>query len=243
MTSDGIGDRFQRETRYTRNGPQPGKAFLAERPEPFKAYPHARRVELPEPARGDTLPLIEAIQQRGSVRRFAADPLPLRDLSFLLWCSGGVREVSRGFAFRTVPSAGGLYPIETYVVANDIAGLDRGVWHYNILAHSLELVREGDLREKAASAALGQGMAGEAPALFVWTAVLGRTLQKYGQRGYRYVYLDAGHVAGNLCLAAVSIGLGSCQIGALYDDESNDLVGVDGERESVVFMSAVGRPA
>ena len=85
-------------------------------------------------------------------------------------------------------------------------------------------------------------MAYSANVVFIWTAVFQRSKWKYDQRAYRYVYLDAGHIAQNLALAAVSLGLGTCQIGALYDEEVNTLISVDGEEESVVYMSAVGQP-
>lgn len=89
---------------------------------------------------------------------------------------------------------------------------------------------------------MGQRMCATSDVVFVWTAVFARSTWKYGQRAYRYIYLDAGHVAQNLALGAVSLGLGSCQVAALYDDEVNQLVGVDGESESVLYMSIVGRP-
>jgi SagB-type dehydrogenase family enzyme len=85
-------------------------------------------------------------------------------------------------------------------------------------------------------------MAYAANAVFIWTAVFERAKWKYRQRAYRYVYLDAGHIAGNLALAATALGLGSCQIAALYDDEVNEMLHLDGERESVLYMSVVGRP-
>jgi SagB-type dehydrogenase family enzyme len=82
----------------------------------------------------------------------------------------------------------------------------------------------------------------EAPAIFVWTAIFERSKWKYKQRAYRYVYLDAGHIAQNLALAAVSIELGSCQIGAIFDEEVNALIGVDGVNESAIYLSLVGHP-
>ncbi len=93
-----------------------------------------------------------------------------------------------------------------------------------------------------ARAALDQGMAAEANAVFAWTALFERSKWKYRQRAFRYVYLDAGHIAQNLALAAVSLGLGSCQIAALYDDEVNSLLGVDGTEESILYLSVVGHP-
>lgn len=93
-----------------------------------------------------------------------------------------------------------------------------------------------------AHAALDQDMAYSANVVFVWTALFERSKWKYKQRAYRYVYLDAGHIAENLALAAVALGLGTCQIGALYDDEVNELVDIDGEEESILYMSTVGHP-
>ena len=93
-----------------------------------------------------------------------------------------------------------------------------------------------------AHSALDQDMAYSANVVFVWTALFERSKWKYKQRAYRYVYLDAGHIAENLALAAVSLGLGTCQIGALYDEEVNALIGIDGERESILYMSTVGYP-
>jgi SagB-type dehydrogenase family enzyme len=85
-------------------------------------------------------------------------------------------------------------------------------------------------------------MCRDAPGAFVWTAIFERSKWKYKQRAYRYVYLDAGHIAQNLALAATSIGLGSCQIGAIFDDEVNAIIGVDGINESAIYLSVVGHP-
>ena len=106
----------------------------------------------------------------------------------------------------------------------------------------MEQLSAGDYRVPVARVALDQGMAAQANVVFVWTAVFPRSKWKYRQRAYRYVYLDAGHLAQNLALAAVALGLGSCQIAALYDDEANALLGVDGKEESTIYMTVVGRP-
>ncbi|MFQ6038793.1 MAG: SagB/ThcOx family dehydrogenase, partial [Candidatus Aminicenantales bacterium] len=163
-------------------------------------------------------------------------------LSQLLWATQGITREEMGFAFRVCPSAGALYPVETYVVLHKVKGLDPGIYHYAVLDHHLERIKSGDFRMPVARAALDQDMAFAASAVFVWTAVFGRAKWKYGQRAYRYVYLDAGHIAQNLALAAVGLNLGTCQIGALYDEEVNALLEVDGVEESVVYMSVVGHP-
>jgi SagB-type dehydrogenase family enzyme len=161
-------------------------------------------------------------------------------LSYLLWAStGGLRQEGE-ILFRTASSAGALYPIETYVVVNRVEGVEAGVYHYSVRRHGLETVRLGEYGAAAGHGALGQMMCAELGAVFIWTAIFERSKWKYDQRAYRYVYLDAGHIAQNLALAAVSMGLGSCQIGALYDDEINEIVQVDGVEESVVYMSVVG---
>jgi SagB-type dehydrogenase family enzyme len=147
------------------------------------------------------------------------------------------------YALRTAPSAGALYPVETYLSVQAVEGVESGIYHYGVQSHELELLRKGDFREAVALAALDQGFLAEAAAVFAWTAVFARSKWKYKERAFRYVYLDAGQIAQNLALAAVALGLGSCQVAALYDDEVNAVLGVDGKEESILYMTAVGRPA
>ena len=163
-------------------------------------------------------------------------------MSFLLWASTGVQRSEHGYDFRTAPSAGALYPIETYIIINKGEGLEKGLYHYNIQSHALERLKVGDFGEEAAHAALEQEVCMEAPVVFIWTAIFERSKWKYRQRAYRYIYLDAGHIAQNLALSATSIGLGSCQIGAFFDEEINKIVGVEGIEESAIYLSAVGHP-
>jgi SagB-type dehydrogenase family enzyme len=146
------------------------------------------------------------------------------------------------FEFRACPSAGALYPVETYLVLNNVTDINPGIYHYAIQSHNLEQLQKGDFRLKIAQAALDQDMAFAAGAVFVWTALFARAKWKYEQRAYRYVYLDAGHIAQNCALAAVALDLGTCQIAALYDEEVNVLLGIDGQEESVLYMSVVGHP-
>jgi SagB-type dehydrogenase family enzyme len=143
---------------------------------------------------------------------------------------------------RAAPSAGALYPIESYVVVHAVDGVETGVHHYDVEHHRLELVRAGDLRRPLADAAGGQPIAREAAAVFVWSAVFDRCKIKYGQRAYRYVYLDAGHIAQNLALAAVGLGLVSCPMAAFFDDEIESIIGADGEEEGAIYLTAVARP-
>jgi SagB-type dehydrogenase family enzyme len=239
----GIGQRFQQETKYRPDQPPRATTRWTARPEPYKAYPDSAKVVLPslEPDGRKTLDAL--LNERKSVRRFRPAPVSLAQLSYLIWASTGIQRTEQGYEFRTAPSAGALYPIETYIIANRVSDLEPGVYHYGIRNHELERLQTGDMRPRIVAAALGQEMCGQAPAVFVWTAIFARTKWKYAERAYRYIYLDAGHIAENLALAAVSLDLGTCPIGALFDDEVNELLEADGTDESVVYMSVVGVPA
>ncbi len=216
-----------------------------DRPALYKTYPDSRRVMLLPPEEfGDFQchDFQHLLWNRKSVRKFSEKPLDIGELSVLLWASTGIHRENRGRDFRTVPSAGAQFPIETYIVVHDVTGLDRGVYHYNIKDHCLELLREGDFRENIIAANLGQKMSGYCPVIFVWTAIFARTCWRYGERGFRYIYLDAGHQGHALALAAHSLDMATTQIGAYLDDEVNKVIGVDGEQESTVYQSVVGYP-
>ena len=123
---------------------------------------------------------------------------------------------------------------------NKVKEIPKGIYHYSIKDHALEELKTGDFGSKISHAALEQDMCKYASVVIIWTAIFNRSKWKYGERAYRYIYLDAGHIAENLALASTSLGLGSCQIAALFDDEVNELIGVDGIEESVIYMSVIG---
>jgi len=242
MTDPHVGDRFQHRTKYERGELRGGRLDWASKPPTYKRYPQAPTIALSEPTTEDGVPIWDVLRRRRSERRFRDAPLEASDLSQLLWAAQGITRQGHGADFRTAPSAGALYPVETYLVSHAVEGIDAGLYHYDIQHHQLEQLRVGDLRAEIARAALDQRMAAQANVVFVWTAIFPRSKWKYKQRAYRYVYLDAGHIAQNLALAAVALGLGSCQIAALYDDEANELLGVDGIDESTIYMTVVGSP-
>jgi len=235
-----VGDDFQTETKYARNKLLGDHLNWASKPETYRSYPSSKLVQLPTKIEEAKTPLSEVLHKRKSVRTFSSKSMSLADLAFLLWSSTGIQRVENGYEFRTAPSAGALYPIETYLVVNNVEGLESGIYHYNIQNHTLEELKTGSLGGVLAHAALDQKMCSSASVVFVWTAIFQRSKWKYSQRAYRYVYFDAGHIAGNLALAAVSINLGSCEIGAFFDDEVNSLVGVDGKEESAMLLCTVG---
>jgi SagB-type dehydrogenase family enzyme len=234
-----IGDRFQQETKNTRD--TLGNSFdFYNKPDLYKIYPQAKRILLEKPCIVSKLTLDDVLKKRKSIRDFSDKPISLKYLSFLLWASTGIQRIEFGYNYRTAPSAGALYPIETYLVVNNVEGIKKGIYHYALKEHALEELKLGDFSIDIAKAALDQDMCSTAGVVFVWTAIFNRSKCKYGQRAYRYIYLDCGHIAENLALAATSINLGSCQIAALYDDEVNKIVGIDGVEESVIYMSIVG---
>jgi SagB-type dehydrogenase family enzyme len=238
----GIGDRFQQETHYVRDQLPGGTLDWSGKPETYKRYPASPRLSLPAPETRSGPPLWDVFAARRSVREFSERPMTDRQLSQILWAAQGITAERFGFAFRATPSAGALYPVETYLVANNVEKIPRGVYHYAVEDHCLEQVRKGDFRVTVARAALDQKVAYDAHFVLVWTAVFERCKWKYKQRAYRYIYLDAGHIAQSVALAAVAEQLGSCQIGAIYDEEANALLGVDGVQESTIYMSVVGIP-
>lgn len=160
--------------------------------------------------------LEKTLAQRRSVRDFRGDPVTLVELSQILWAAQGVTN-SRGF--RTAPSAGALYPLEVFVVAGRVDGLASGVYRYKPAGHELLRVFEGDRRGDLASSALNQSWVKDAPACIVIAAVFDRTTGKYRERGVRYVHMEAGHAAQNVCLQAVALGLGTVVVGAFQDRE------------------------
>jgi len=242
MMGKTVGDDFQTETKYVRNKSLGSNLNWAKKPETYKSYPSSKTISLPSQLQKTTLSFTEVLRKRRSIRAFSNQPLSKVDLAFLLWASTGVRRRERGYEFRTAPSAGALYPIETYIAANNVEEVEKGIYHYNIKNHSLEEVKAGNFGDEIAHAALDQNMCATASAVFIWAAIFERSKWKYSQRAYRYVYLDAGHIAENLALAATSINCGSCNVGAFFDDEINSIVGIDGNEESAICLSVVGLP-
>ncbi len=210
-------------------------------PLPRKTYPAAPKVPLPDPRRARGLSLEEAVEVRRSVRHYADVPLTLEELSRLLHAAQGITEPR--FGFRAAPSAGALYPIELYVVVHRVAGLEMGIYHYAPHEHQLERVQSGDFRARIVAVGIGQDFLGTAGVCLVLTAVFQRTRWRYRERTYRYVLLEAGHIGQNIYLAATSMGMGACAVGAFLDDAVNELLGVDGEQEAALYILSVGKRA
>ena len=194
-------------------------------------------VSLPPARPASAVSVEEALARRRAVREFADTGLSLADVAQLVWAAQGITH-SEGR--RTAPSAGALYPLEVFVIAGNVAGLPAGVYHYEPKAHRLAGTVSGDLRRGLASAALHQAWIADAPAIIVVAAVHRWTRAKYGDRAERYVPIEAGHAAQNLCLQAVALGLGTTIVGAFADAEVKRLLGF-AEEEPLVLIP-VGTP-
>ncbi len=209
-------------------------------PEQYKTYPGSKRIPLPEPA-PMPMPVQDVIDRRRSIRDYRSTPLSLAQLSALLHAAQGITEPT--YPKRAAPSAGALYPIETYAIVNRVEGLEPGIYHYAVLDHALELVSTGDKRRDIALACLDQEHASTAGVVIVLSAIFQRERWKYQGRAYRYILMEAGHVGQNIYLAATALGLGACAIGAFYDDQLNEMLGIDGEEEAALYVLTVGVPA
>lgn len=198
------------------------------------SLPHLGDISLPP------LDLRDAIASRRTIRSFTRDPIQLTALSYLLWASSSITGDS--IMYWAAPSAGTLHPVDTYLAVQQIEGLTPGVWRYHPNLHALELIIAGT----APVAALGrvcmmQPAVLRASFVFFWAATPYRTVWKYGLRGYRDIFLDAGHICQNCYLAAEQCRLGLCAIGAFYDDDAAAALHLSADQH-LLYAAACGVP-
>ncbi|NLF40204.1 SagB/ThcOx family dehydrogenase [bacterium] len=207
----------------------------------------ARVIALPDAASLPPAPvdMLKTVNTRRSIRTFSPEPLLLRDLSFLLWCTQGVQKcVANEKTVRTVPSAGGAHAFETLVLANNVDGVTPGLYRFIASKHQLAAVTTDTARIDAIVEAFRNiHLIENSAAVFIWLAVTERMTWRFGARGWRYLFLDAGHICQNLYLAAESICCGACAIGSFDDAALNAALGLDGEHEIALYAGAVGRKA
>ena len=238
---EAIGDRYHQETKYRREAMPRGGLDWAHQPSPYKEYPDAKKHFLIHPIdQKGGKSLWETIAQRRSIREFSDQSLRFSELSQLIWATQGITSKVWGFDFRASPSAGALYPIETYLIVNRVEEIPPGLYHYHVKEAELILLKEGHFGPELCQAALGQEMLEEAACVFVWTAMVERSKWKYRERAYRYIYMDVGHIGQTLYLAAAALDLGCCTVGAFFDEEVDRIIGVDGRNEISVYLGAVG---
>lgn len=190
----------------------------------------------------DDISLNTAIKNRHSVRKYGNESLTLKELTYLLWATHGVRQVMKNTVLRNVPSAGNRHAIDTYLSIHDVEGIEPGIYRYQPLDNGIVKIAEYEnLRERTAIAARGQVFVGNCPVTFIWTAVPYRMEWRYHYASYKVIALDAGHICQNLYLAAEAINCGVCAIAAYNQDYADELLMLDGEEEFVIYMASLGR--
>ena len=195
------------------------------------------RIKLPAPRYESKTSLEKALRERRSVREFKKETLTLSEIAQLLWSAQGI-TASGGL--RTAPSAGALYPLEVYIIVGNVTNMKSGIYKYIPESHELVKVIEGDKRSEMSKAALHQSPITDAPAVIVFSAVYERTSGKYGERGIRYVQMEAGHAAQNILLQAVSLNLGAVVMGAFEDDKVERAMDLKPD-EKPLYVIPVGR--
>jgi SagB-type dehydrogenase family enzyme len=200
---------------------------------------HASTIALPATELPRT-PLAEVVATRRSQRSFRERPVSLEQLSALLQAGYGVTGRGPGdVPLRSVPSGGALYPLDLYVAASAVTGLEKRLHHFDPLRSCLEVLGRADRSQLGTLTPYPELVAAASAVVFV-TATFWRSRFKYGQRGYRFALLESGHVAQNVLLAATALGLASVPLGGFFDRQVNELLGVDGLHEAALYVIPVG---
>ncbi len=209
-------------------------------------HPDAEIIKLPPPEKVELKEnnIFNIIKDRISHRKFKDESISLDELSYLIWATQGVKELIRDnkFSKRTVPSGGSRHPFETYLAVFDVEGLKEGIYRYILLGHKLVFEKSvNGLKEKCIEATLGQRFAAECAVTFFWSVIPYRTEWRYTVESKKIILQDSGHLCQNLYLACGSIGCGTCAIGAYDQTMCDELIGLDGNDEFIIYISPVGR--
>jgi SagB-type dehydrogenase family enzyme len=224
--------------------------FLKYLSQSYKSYPTAPVLKLPEstapPAPPAATTLREVICKRRSVRKFTDQRLAAWEVGAILQNAYGITgQLTLPYKIvqnvRTVPSGGALYPLEIYAISFRVDDLAPAVYHYNVSENYLEKIRPGEFAEQLGPAFFLEEMFSQVGVLIAIAGVLKRSSIKYGNRAYRFMMLEAGHVGQNICLTASALNLGCVMMGGFFDGEVNQVLGLDGVNETVLYCSAVGK--
>lgn len=242
-----ISERFHEETKIFKKGkttplsswPKAWKTIYT------KGYPRLDAIKLSKVFSSKMkTPIKKVLFKRKSTRDFCSKLLTVKELSTLLYFSAGIKSIDNNdwnTSRRFYPSGGARYPLEVYIILYNNTELERGVYHYNVRHHSLEILRKGDCL-KSLKKGLDPSWLVDANMAIIITAVFGRNQVKYGDRGYRIIIAESGHLAQNISLIADTLDLGSCALGGYIDYAINEMLDIDGINESVVYAMIVGFP-
>lgn len=207
----------------------------------YKTYPRFAKIILPEVK--PQADFFELILKRKSSRQYDGRQISLSELSVLLKYSCGITRTGHdGISRRAQASGGGRYPIEMYpIVFVPSEGLPAGLYHYDVKNHQLDVLWERDFDAASKSDFFTYEWVKDTSIAFVMTAVFERNRIKYGERGYRYILLEAGHIGQNIHLISEALNLKSCALGGTRDIALEELLDIDGATESVVYSLVVGK--
>lgn len=205
----------------------------------FKTYPRFPKLKLRAPRTSSEFH--DLLLKRGSTRDFSAEPIGLEDIEEILYFSLGLKEKKEDISQtrRFYPSAGARYPIESYLIANNVLSLPNGVYHYSIKNNELEELLRQDLRED--SLRIFGDLYKNNPNFLVLNGVISRTEVKYGTNAYRFALLECGHIGQNMYLLAEQRGLGCCAIGGFDNDTLVKLLDI-GNDEIPLYALCLGKP-
>ena len=204
----------------------------------YKTYPRFKKIPLS--LSKPSADLFDLISSRKTDRNFSNDSLTLEKLSILLKYACGIIEGSE-FPRRAYPSGGARYPLEVYpIIFNSFAGVPAGVYHYNPKEHALDTLVQHSFSNDDIAQLATYPWVQHASALIVVTAVFWRSQMKYGERGYRYILLEAGHLGQNVYLASTALGLKCSGLGGTLDAHIESLLNIDGIDESLVYALVIG---
>lgn len=207
-----------------------------------KSYPRLKRINLPKFAKtADELRRL--IKKRRSFRGFSNKPIELQTLLDILYYSAGILRPNPYESlnpFRPYPSGGAKYPLEVYPLVINGKGIKPGLYHYSPSEHSLEVLLQPVLPEEIEPIWTAQRWFRKAAVIILLTAVFHRTTNKYGKRGVKFPYIEAGHLAQNIYLLATSVNLGCCAIGLLNEDPLIKLMDINPRDEYPVYYVALG---
>lgn len=226
-----------KDTAKTRGEAMP----LPEKPVPADAYV----VQLPSPdiLEDHDISFLELVECRSSIRTYSNQPLTLNDLSYLLWCTQGVKQmISANLTRRNVPSAGGRHAFETYLYIHNVEGLQPGVYRFLALGHALlPMDLADDVLDRLGPCFNHPKQLSASAVTFIWAADMARMDYLFGGRSLQYLYIDAGHVCQNLYLAGYTIQAGVCAVGHFHDHELNAFLGLDEDNDFAVYAAHVGK--
>ncbi|HCJ58677.1 MAG TPA: nitroreductase [Clostridiaceae bacterium] len=209
----------------------------------YKTYPNAEKIMIKTEKYIIENDFTSCLLSRKSVRDFTGEEISIENLLDILYLSYGInKDNNMFFESRMVPSAGARYPLEIYIAVFKCDKLESGIYHYNIISNCLEFIRKGDYRNKLYEYCNKQDFISNCSAAIIITSVFERTMEKYGERGYRYILLDAGHLGQNIYLTASHLKLGTVAIGGFQDKKINEILGIDGLIETSLYIIALGQP-